>query len=124
MNTNFSRPSLGINQSLLFQVSDELATNSLSRSEFAKNPDFVLSKYGIPSMDKSIVIKAQKTSEICTPAFAVCAALVLVLIGAAAAAIALTYTLATTINTVHCVTEIDGCNIILPASDENYIGIC
>jgi hypothetical protein len=42
MNTNFSRPSLGINQSALFQASNDLASCSLSRNEFAKNPDGLL----------------------------------------------------------------------------------
>ena len=85
MNTSFSRPSLGLNQSSLFEASNDLATCSLSRNEFAKNPDSIFDKYGIPSVGKSIYIDSQKTSEICTPPpVAICLFVVVAAVVAAA----------------------------------------
>ena len=122
MNTNFSRPSLGLNQSSLFQASDDLATNSLTRNEFIKNPDLILNKYGIPLLSKGIDVKVQKTSEICTPGVFLC----LAFLGLGALAYAVTT--AATVNTVYsvtqCYTEFTGCSINVPLSNDSYIGIC
>jgi hypothetical protein len=122
MKTNFSRPSLGINQSSLFQASDDIAACSLSRNEFAKNPDLILKKYGLPSVGKCIDIETQKTSEICTVGLGFCVLVAVV-------AVALGYAAVLAAETVNYVNHIDEVQVysaymMSSLSNENYIGIC
>ena len=130
MNANFSRPSLGLNQSSLFEASNDLATCSLSRNEFAKNPDAILDKYGIPSVGKSIYIDLQKTSEICTAPIGFClfiGAVAIVLVAGVAVgvgAVMVYYHDAVTKNVYDSEFEVYGINLMPSLAKDNYVGIC
>ena len=127
MNTNFSCPSLGINQSSLFQASCEIACCSLSRNEFAKNPDIILSRYDIPFIGKSSN-KSQKTSEICTPIIIICGLLVVLGVGVMGVAIYIAavyeHVVAAYDHHVYNQVEYWGYNMNTSLSNENYMGIC
>jgi len=130
MNTNFSRPSLGLNQSSLFQASNDLATSYLSRNEFAKDPNGILNKYDLPPVEKSVNFEPQKTSEICTPAILICVAALLVAVGVVAYAVAgvaaVGFAVVETVHTLHHIdtVEVDFANLTPSLSNENYMGIC
>jgi len=66
------RPCLGINQSSLFNVSDEMAQNVSAREEFLLHPDEYLGKNGV-NLSLSCFKNHQKTSEICTGPLVICA---------------------------------------------------
>ena len=134
MNTSFSRPSLGINQSSLFQASNDLAICSLSRSEFAKDPNSILSKYEIPLLVSENVDITQKTSEICTPAVVVCFVAVAVAAGFFLAAVAIAGVAAgvgaaaAVVAAGHCHLKFSGswddfCASASPLRNDNYIGL-
>jgi len=72
MKTNYlQRPCLGINQSLLFNASDDMAQNASSRADFSLHPEEFMGKYGVDLLHRvsfyTCFKNIQKTSEICTP---------------------------------------------------------
>jgi hypothetical protein len=127
MNNSFSRPSLGINQSALFNASNEMAQNASLRQKCINQPQRFLGKYGISISDKPIEA-AQQTSEIgCLPSFwcitfavFMGVAAVFVVFGAVTAGVA-----AGGVLTVgSCWTEFSGCSIEHPMLIDKYKGIC
>jgi len=124
MNTNFSRPCLGINQSSLFQMSDGLATSSLSRSEFAQNPAFILNKYDIPLSSKKIEIKMQKTSEICVPELFICTSVVVQNVDTNLSTVFYVVASASLGYETTLSVEVDGYAMTSPLSKDNYNNIC
>lgn len=127
MDTNFSRPSLGIAQSTLFNVSNAMANDKSLRFEFANDPQSFLNKQNVAISNGALDV-CLKTSEIgCLPSLwcvtvaafmgyvvAIIAGAVLVAGVAAGGAYAV----------MSCWTEWGGCSIENPLLTEKFKGMC
>jgi hypothetical protein len=122
MNNSFSRPSLGINQTALFNASNEMAQNASLRQKCINQPQRFLGKYGVTISDKTIEVP-QKTSEVCTFPLVFCVAAFLVALGAAVVTVAAAA--GAVLAAGSCWTEFGGCTSIEnPMLTEKYNGIC
>ena len=130
MNTNFSRPSLGISQEALFSASNEMAQNNSLRFEFMSQPQSFLNKRNV-SISEGTFDVSLKTSEIiiCKPVVWCVAVYWLAIaggfgffLGGAAAVGGLAGGVAYAYG--NCWHEFSGCSIENPMHVERFKGIC